>query len=134
MVDGIWVQKDAPQLVRDSLRRSGLPRNMVRADLPDGWSKRKPMVVTVVGGGTPDTRRGVTGENVEVRVRGMDRNKVRKLLASIDAYMTTPMRAGWFFQVKPASGIAVVPDSKLGGFVGLAVYQITTSRRKNDVP
>lgn len=130
MVDGLWVQKDAPQLVRDSLRRGGLPRELVRADLPDGWSKRKPMIVTVVAGGTPDARRGVTGENVEVRVRGADRNQVRKLLSSIDAYLSTPMKRGWHFQVQPASGLAVVPDSKLGGFVGLTVYQITTSRSK----
>lgn len=130
MPDGLWVQKDAPQLVRDSLRRSGIPPEIVRADLPDGWTKRKQLAVTVVGGGTPDARRGVTRENVEVRVRGADRNQVRKLLSQIDAYLSTPMAAGWQMQISPASGLAVVPDSKLGGHVGLAVYQVTTSRGK----
>lgn len=130
MFDGLWGQQDAPQLVRDSLRRSGLPPEMVRADLPEGWSKRKPLAITVVGGGTPDSRIGVTSENVEIRVRGADRNQVRKLLTQIDGYLTTPLSAGWQMQVSPASGMAVVPDSKLGGFVGLLVYRITTHRGK----
>ena len=125
---GMWAQRDGPQLVRDLLRKSGLPSESVRASLPDGWSKTKKIAVTVTGGGTPDARRAVTGENVEVRVHGADKAQVRKLLTQIDAFLTTPMAVGWVYQIRPASGVLVMPDSQLGGYVGLAVYKITTSR------
>ena len=124
----MWLQRDAPQMVRDALRRAGLPHETVRAELPDNWSKRKNLVVTVNGGGTPDSRRGVTGENVEVRVRAPDMHSARRMMNQIDAFLQNPAQAGWFWQVTPATGLIVLNDSKIGGALASAVYTVTTSR------
>lgn len=124
----MWAQRDGVAILMDVLRRGGLPRDMVRVELPDGWTRHKRPVVTVSDDGTPTTGRGWTAQQVRVTVRARDRPTAGALMRQIDAYLVSPNVRNWAYSIRPATGILVANDSRMGGAVGSATYRLATNR------
>lgn len=125
-----WVAQDAAQLVRDMLRKLVEDRKRIQFEVPDKWTPAAGPVVTVVSDGTPVSSRGWTREIVRVTVHGSTAVQVRKIMAAIDAALITPTRGSWGFAISPGTGIIVTKDSRLGGWVSSATYNVATSRKR----
>lgn len=122
----LWVQQDAPDLMRKQLRKA-MPgwEERVVAFLPDKWVPSKGAYVTVVSDGTPVDGGAWTRELVRVVVRSDNINYSRRIMSEIDAYLRTPGLRGFGLGVRPATGIIALPDSKQGGFMASATYGVT---------
>lgn len=124
-----WVQPDNAQRVRDWLRKRVDGDGRIRSQVPEKWTPRDGPVVTVVSDGTPISERGYVTEIVRVTVHGVDAPSTRRLMADIDSVLLTPLaRLGAGFSITPATGLIVVKDSKLGGWVSSVTYRVTTNR------
>lgn len=125
----LWVKKDAPQLVRDQLRKATGGKVEIRESLPDGWQARtSPPIVTVTTNGD-EGGAGFDVELVRVAVHATDLPTARRVFTAIDSLMLTPLAIGWFFGVRPATRLVAHKNSKAGGgAVASAAYKITTSR------
>ena len=126
----LWVQQDAPDLMRKQLRKA-MPgwEERVVAFLPDKWVPAKGAYVTVVSDGTPVDGGAWTRELVRVVVRSDNINYSRRIMSEIDAYLRTPGLRGFGLGVRPATGIIALPDSKQGGFMASATYGVTLPKR-----
>lgn len=111
----IYVQRDAPEIIRNKLRPL----------FPDVrfLSKTKPTLdpftetyVTVKNAGTPRHQRAVSSENILVTVYAGYEPVARKLAAQIDALLLNPTLA-WGFSISPGPGLSVVADEDTGGYV-----------------
>ena len=127
---GLWVQQDAPDLMRRQLRKAmpGWEQRIV-AFLPDKWVPDKGAYVTVVSDGTPIDGGAWTRETVRIVVRSNNINFSRRILSEIDAYLRTPGLRGFGLGVRPGAGIIAMPDSKQGGFMASATYGVTLPKR-----
>lgn len=130
MDTGLWVQRDAAQIVRDAIRKHCDDPTMVRSDVPDKWTRKNKPVVVVTSDGTPEPMQSYTTEMVRVTVYARDIVQARKIMTSVDAFLMTP----WYqvqalTTIDAATGLMVIKDSKSGG-AGLAsaVYNVRTSK------
>lgn len=125
-----WVQKDAPQLVRDRLRRVVDDPDRVRAQ-EMRWTPDDPPYVTVQSDGTPVSSRGWTSELVRITVYAADRVQARRLMAFLDGYIAGPRAAGIGLSIRAATGLILTNDSRHGGgFIASATYQVATNRTR----
>ena len=125
----MWVQADAPQMVRDRLRRVLGAKNasLVRTEMPPKWTPKNGPVVTVIPNGTPVAAGSWSEEQVLITVHARDGVQARKLMAALDAVMLSPAHfAG--LAVAAGGGLIVGKDSKLGGWVASATYMVRTPR------
>ena len=120
------MQQDAPDLVRRQLRKA-MPgwEHRVVAFLPDGWTPKKGVHVTVVSDGTPIDGGSWTREMVRVVVHSDNINTSRRILTEIDSYLRTPGLRGFGLGIRPGAGIIALPDSRQGGFIASASYGVT---------
>lgn len=126
----MWQQVDAPQMVRDVLRRHVPDPETVSATVPDKWTPSKGPHITVVSDGTPVSTRSWTREQVRVTVRAHDGHTARKIMTQIDALLLTPLAAGLMASIQAGAGIIAGPDSKLGGWVSSATYSVASHKMK----
>ncbi|EPD70868.1 hypothetical protein HMPREF1219_00163 [Corynebacterium pyruviciproducens ATCC BAA-1742] len=124
----MWVQADAPQMMRDRLRRVlGTQAELIRTEVPPKWTPKNNPVVTVLPNGTPVTAGAWSEEQVIVTVHGGDGPTVRRIMAALDAAILSPLHfAG--LSVTAGGGLIVTKDSKLGGWVASATYGVRTPR------
>ena len=113
---GVFVQRDAPQALRDAIRGWVEPGLRVRSELPDGWTVKAGPTVTVVGDGTPSSSLALSAENVRVSVYAEHRPVARRLAQLIDAYLLDP-RLTRGFHISAGPGLLCVRDSDTGGWV-----------------
>lgn len=130
----LWMQQDAPQLIRDKLRKVlEVGSDVVRASVPNKWSPLNgqfPMI-TVDSDGPQRSERGTDRELVRVTCRMPDLVQSRKLMGEIDAFLTTP---GFHFlgvsiSRSQGTGLITGPDSLLGGYFASATYSVGTTRK-----
>lgn len=121
------VQQDAERELIILLGDALSAPERVRAVLPEGWSPRKGLQVTVQSDGTPITSRGWTRETIRISVHAEQRSQVSKVMRLIDAFLLSP-RQGHFLSIQPGAGILVTPDSKVGGHVASATYRVAKPR------
>lgn len=114
----VFVQRDAPQAVRDALRSSpALPAGVrVRSELPDGWTVDDGPAVTVTGDGTPHHALASSSENVRINTYARYQPEARELAVKLDAYIQDPRIPVGFF-IDPGPGVLCVRDAQLGGWV-----------------
>ncbi|MDO5534162.1 MAG: hypothetical protein Q4F65_05885 [Propionibacteriaceae bacterium] len=122
-----WEQRDAADLVRRVLIRAVVDgHNLVRSEVPAGWTPTSTPVCTVVGDGTPHTTRGWTREVVRVTVYGRYGPQVRQLMTTLDGILLMP-RVG--YAISPSTGVIATTNSRLGGWVASATYNVATNRK-----
>lgn len=129
----LWLQQDAPQLLRDRLRDFLQdPRGeLVRAALPDKWSPRDGPMVVVTESGPQPSETGTDQELVNVTVRARDLPTARKTLTTIDGFLTTPGLQFLGFSISRTRGTRPIfgPDSLVGGYFASRVYSVGTTRK-----
>lgn len=112
----MYMQRDAPEMLRGLIRGWVEPSVKVRSELPDGWTVEDDPVVTVVGDGTPSSTRALTAENVRVSVYARFQPAARRLAKLIDAALLDP-HTTWGFSISPGPGLLCVRDEDTGGWV-----------------
>jgi len=117
-VIAVFMQRDAPQSVRDALRSSGaVPEGVrVRTEIPDGWTTSQGMAVTVTSDGTPRHAIAASAENIRINTYAKYQPEARELALRLDAYILDPRNPVGFF-IEPGPGILCVRDADLGGWV-----------------
>jgi len=125
----LWQQRDAPQIVRDRLRKVVDDPARIRADVPDGWTPAKGPVATVVGDGTPVSSRGWTREVVRVSVYAADGPTARRLMVALDGALLAPSARSWGCSISASTGVIAVKNSLLGGWISSATYNVATNRK-----
>lgn len=125
----LWRKRDATGLVLRKLKQA-LPASIpARTTLPEGWTPRAGMCVTVVSDGAVSVEQAVTRELVRITARAADLPRAYKIMAAIDALLTTPSTF-LGLAVHPATRMQGGSDSKIGGFYYSATYTVAVSRRK----
>lgn len=127
----LWVQQPADEKLRKAIRDAfgpDLPPGKIRDRMPDKWTPQDGPVVIVTSDGT--TRAGnPTRELVRVLVRASSALWARKLLSLIDGYLMSPyVLIG--IPRRPATGLIVGPDSRVGGFYASTTYAVDLPRKK----
>ena len=128
MTQPLWTQRDAAQIIRDGLRSHSDKPNLILSQVPQGWTPDDDPVVTVISDGTPVSTRGWNKEVIRVTVHARDIPTSRKLMSAIDALLLTPMAFSTLVQTSPSTGIIAINDSKIGGGLSSATYNISTSK------
>lgn len=136
MTRRMWTQQDAPQLLRDRLR-DAIPGSgeLIRAELPAGWTPRDGPVCTVVGDGPQSSARGTDRELVRVTVRSDELPWAREVMTEIDAYLTTPGLNILGFSISRTGGSGLIsgPDPLVGGCFASATYSVGTTRKVHEL-
>lgn len=126
----VWVQQDAPQMIRDKLRSFVDKPDFVRSNLPEKWTPRDGPRCVVKGNGTTVSGRAHTAESVLVTVFAEDSVRARNIMSKIDAYFRTPLSFMWGLSIRPSTGLVVVRDSKLGGaWMASVTYHAVINRK-----
>lgn len=130
----LWVQRDAPKLVREYLRAAlHDDGTVVRAFVEDGWSPRDGPVVAVVGDGPQASPNATDAELVRVVVRARSLPLARRYMTAIDGLMTTPgSPRGFFIARNRGTGLISGPDDATNGFFASCTYLVGTSRKVID--
>ncbi|MCS5479834.1 hypothetical protein NYP18_09195 [Corynebacterium sp. YIM 101645] len=116
--------------MRDRLRKA-LPGHgdMIAAELPDGWNRRKTPIVVVAPDGPQRSVPGNDTELVRVTARAPDLPRARRMMTHIDGYLTTPGQGFLGFSISPATRLTAGPDSLVGGSFASCVYRVATHRK-----
>lgn len=125
----MWMKRDAAELVLSRLRRAFDPVDIISDTLPPKWTPRDGPRVVVVSDGVPYSSRGWTREVVRITVHCGDLRTANRMLNMIDGHLTKPTSTGWAFSIKPATNRIVRPDSRIGGFVASAAFNVVTNRK-----
>lgn len=125
---GFFRQIDAEQLVRNNIREMVDDHEMVRDELPDGWSPSKGIVIVVQGDGTTDSQTAFTEELVRVSVHGESRPDVRSVMSQIDDNIQGNMFRLSLTSATTVIGLMVTPSSLRGGYVASVTYKIRRRR------
>lgn len=120
------IQQDAPQAVRDALRRvKAVP---VRSELAAGWTPRDGPAITVTSDGTPERSAAWTREYVRIAAYAATGPEARQLIAEVDAYLTNPARPAGFL-ANPGDGLSLARDTDLNCWVASITVEVPMTRR-----
>lgn len=122
-------QQDAPQLVRESLRRL-FADTPVRSQLPSGWTAADGgPVLTVVSDGTYSAAEPWTRETVRIAAYAETEDLARANGSSAEAWVTASDRAAEIHAV-PSQPLTVARDIELGCWVSAVVVEVPLVRRQ----
>ena len=121
------IQQDVEREIISLLGEALGSPDRVSYTLPQRWSPKKGVHVTVQSDGTPITGKGWTRETIRVSVHGERKQQVGSFMRRIDSYMLSS-RQDHFLSIKPGVGVFVAPDSKVGGFIASATYGVAKPR------
>lgn len=127
-----WKQQDAPQIIRDRLRKAFRDDGeRIRGSLPDKWTPAQGPTITVAADGPQRSAKGTDRELVRVTVRYLDPHTARKIMTDIDGFLTTPgiQLLGVSIIRNRGTGLISGPDSLVGGYFASATYSVGTTRK-----
>ncbi|MBH5296197.1 hypothetical protein [Corynebacterium ulcerans] len=125
----MWVKQDAVELVLKRLQRAFSPADIIADNLPPRWTPRDGPRVVIVSDGVPHSSRGWVREVVRITVHCGDLRTANRILDLIDGHLTKPTPTGWAFSIKPATNRVARPDSRIGGYVASAAFNVATNRK-----
>lgn len=125
----LFKQQNAAHRVMEIISQAVPDEELVRAFLPEGWTPRDGPRILVQSDGTPTSSRGWTRELVRVVVHTTDIYTARQLMERIDALLLTPGIHRLGCPISAATGIIAIADSKVGGFVSSATYNVALPRK-----
>lgn len=121
-------QQDAPQLVRESLRRL-FAATPVRSQLPSGWTAADGPALTVVSDGTYSAASPWTRETVRITAYGETIDQARAHASSAEAWVTSMDRAA-DIHATLSQPLTVARDVELGCWVSAVVVEVPLVRRQ----
>lgn len=126
----LWVSEDLTQIVRDKLRFifKDEDKTIFVSDVPDKWTSSKPPVVTIQSDGQSRNEPSWTREVVRITVHAKDVPTARKIMGHVDAALLTPLSLGVLVQIRAGGGIFALKDSKLGGGMASATYNVVAAK------
>lgn len=131
MNDNIFISKDLNRLIIEKLQYIFKDDNheIFMTELPDGWTSKKPTIITVSSEGQIVNSEAWTRENIRISVYSRDMPTARKILTQVDGALLNPLSLGVLLQVKPGAGIFAFKNSQLGGAgTASATYRVTASK------
>lgn len=124
----LFMSQDATVKVREFLAQNEAFKKRTSATLPLKYSPQKNgWHVTVQSDGVINGGRGFTVEVVRVTVHSYDIPSATRIMRTIDAGLIS-FGGRWKLGVQASTRIITTPDSKLGGYVSSATYNIFVNR------
>lgn len=124
----LFMSQDATVKVREFLAQNEAFKKRTSATLPLKYSPQKNgWHVTVQSDGIISGGKGFTVEVVRVTVHSYDMPSATRIMRTIDAGLIS-FGGRWKLGVQASTNIITTPDSKLGGYVSSATYNIFVNR------
>ena len=124
----LFMSQDATVKVREFLAQNDAFKKRTSATLPLKYSPQKNgWHVTVQSDGIISGGKGFTVEVVRVTVHSYDIPSATRIMRTIDAGLIS-FGGRWKLGVQASTRIITTPDSKLGGYVSSATYNIFVNR------
>lgn len=124
----LFMSQDATAKVREFLAQNDAFKKRTSAMLPLKYSPQKNgWHVTVQSDGVISGGKGFTVEVVRVTVHSYDIPSATRIMRTIDAGLIS-FGGRWKLGVQASTRIITTPDSKLGGYVSSATYNIFVNR------
>ena len=124
----LFMSQDATKKVREFLAQNDAFKKRTSATLPLKYSPQKNgWHVTVQSDGVISGGKGFTVEVVRVTVHSYDMPSATRIMRTIDAGLIS-FGGRWKLGVQASTNIIATPDSKLGGYVSSATYNIFVNR------
>lgn len=124
----LFMSQDATVKVREFLAQNEAFKKRTSATLPLKYSPQKNgWHVTVQSDGVISGGKGFTVEVVRVTVHSYDIPSATRIMRTIDAGLIS-FGGRWKLGVQASTRIITTPDSKLGGYVSSATYNIFVNR------
>ncbi len=124
----LFMSQDATAKVREFLAQNDVFKKRTSATLPLKYSPQKNgWHVTVQSDGIISGGKGFTVEVVRVTVHSYDMPSATRIMRTIDAGLIS-FGGRWKLGIQASTRIITTPDSKLGGYVSSATYNIFVNR------